>query len=66
VTPVVVRIEHARRCNYCAAGMRAWFAGRDRSFREFVRNGIEAEWFLRQGDAQAERMVALAIAEAGG
>lgn len=63
---VIVRIEHARRCGYCAPGLRQWFSGRDRTLREFVTRGIEAEWFLAQGDAQAERLVAAARAEAEG
>ena len=51
---VLARLEHARRLGYCARGMRRWFDGRERSWAEFVGEGVPVSWLRETGDAMAQ------------
>lgn len=57
-------VRHARSVmcpnqkGYCVDGMRIWFEANNLDFKDFVRNGIEAETLRATGD-----MMALAVIE---
>ncbi|MCW7536703.1 hypothetical protein OOT46_02390 [Aquabacterium sp. A7-Y] len=56
MSEVTARLEHARQLGYCARGMRRWFEGRERTWAEFVEQGVPAEWLRASGDAMAVRV----------
>lgn len=68
--PLIVRVQHARAIvgmggrGYCVPGMEQFFADHKLDFKDFVRNGIDAEVLLATGDAMAEMVVAKAREEA--
>lgn len=48
---------------HCASGVRRWFRERGLDFRDFMRNGMEANEFAR--DALTQRVVDLKIKREG-
>lgn len=44
---------------HCAHGARAWFRAHGLDFRRFLREGMEAEELVANGDALAQRVVDL-------
>ncbi|AKJ30691.1 hypothetical protein [Caldimonas brevitalea] len=56
MSDVIARLEHARALGYCARGMRRWFEGRERTWVEFVEQGVPADWLRSSGDALALRV----------
>lgn len=58
--PLIVSISHARAAGICVTGSRAWFRSQGLDFRDFLRNGIDAEVLRATGDP----IVARAVAEA--
>lgn len=59
---VTVRMEHVRRCGYCAAGVRDYFARFGIDYTAFIMNGIDADDLLRltNNDALAQEVVEVA------
>lgn len=51
-------VECPNQKGYCVDGMQTWFEANNLDFRDFVRNGIEAETLRATGD-----MMALAVIE---
>lgn len=48
---------YSRRQGFCRSGARRWFAANHLDWRDFVKNGIEAERLLATGDALAIAVV---------
>ncbi len=55
-----VTVVHARELGYCLKGIRRWFDGRERSWLEFVEQGVDSDWLRATGDAMAIRLADLA------
>ncbi len=55
-----VTVGHARELGYCLKGIRRWFDGRERSWLEFVEQGVDSDWLRATGDAMAIRLADLA------
>lgn len=52
-----VYARDAMELKYCVAGQKQFCKNHNINFREFVRNGIDCEVFLRTKDEMAIRMV---------
>ena len=52
-----VTITDVRLAGHCVAGARDWFKGYDLDFKDFIRNGIDAEVLLALNDATANQVV---------
>lgn len=52
-----ITITDIRAAGHCVAGARGWFRTYDLDFRDFLKNGIDAEVLLATGDALAEQVV---------
>lgn len=55
----MITIKDLRRAKVCPRAS-LWFKARGFDWKDFVRNGIEAEKLLATGDAQAKRVVEIA------
>jgi hypothetical protein len=66
MTAAIVTLDHCRRLNYCARGMRSFFANHGLDWTTFIDRGLPAETIEATGDAMALRVVELARAEAEG
>jgi arsenate reductase-like glutaredoxin family protein len=53
----IVTISDVRAAGICASGARRWFEAYGLDFRDFVKNGIDAELLLATGDAYGIRVV---------
>lgn len=53
-----IRIHDVRAAGFCVTGTRRWFDRHDLDFRQFLREGIDADTLLATGDAMAQRVVA--------
>lgn len=51
---------HVREAKMCAKGTRAFFERQGWDFQEFLKNGLDAELFLKTGDAMALQVVEVA------
>ena len=49
-----------RKANMCSKGTRAFFLARGWDFQEFLKNGLDEEFFIKTGDAMALRVVEVA------
>lgn len=47
---MIIRISDGRAIGYCAAGQRHWFKKHGLDFKDFLRNGIDAEIVREIGD----------------
>lgn len=54
---MLITITDIRLAGHCVAGSRDWFAAYGLDFRDFIRNGIDAEVLLATGDALAEQVI---------
>ena len=54
---MLITIDDVRRAGYCASGARAWFRARGMNFADFLKNGMDSEDFLEQGDELAQTVV---------
>ncbi len=61
--PLIVRISHMRAAGLCVTGSRAWFRRQGLDFRDFAKNGIDAEKLRATGDPIPMRAVVIAEAE---
>jgi len=57
MTQTVITIDHVRAAGLCVNGTRTWFARHGLDFREFLREGLDADTLLATGDAMALRVV---------
>lgn len=63
VTSLRVYMRHLRAAKLCAPGAKAWWASHGLDFRDFVRNGIDAQTLIETGDPDALRVVEIARTE---
>lgn len=49
-----------RKANMCSRGTRAFFLARGWDFQEFLKNGLDEEFFIKTGDAMALQVVEVA------
>lgn len=54
---MIVTINDVREAGHCVSGARAWFRAYDLDFREFLKNGMDAETLLATGDAIAQQVI---------
>jgi len=52
-----ITITDIRNAGHCVAGARTWFGEYDLDFRDFLKNGIDADVLLATGDAMAVQVV---------
>jgi hypothetical protein len=57
---MLVTVHHARRAGYCIKGCRAFAQRYGLDWRQFVRQGIDAEKLESTGDAMAKKAVEIA------
>lgn len=60
MTETVVTMKHMRQAQFCASGVRAFFAKHGLNWTVFLREGIPATRLEATGDAMAKRVVELA------
>lgn len=54
---MIITITDIRNAGHCVAGARAWAKAYDLDFRDFLKNGIDADVVLATGDAMAIQIV---------
>lgn len=54
---MIITITDIRLTGHCVSGTRDWFKAYGLDFRDFIRNGIDAEVLLATGDALAQQVV---------
>lgn len=52
-----ITITDIRLAGHCVSGTREWFAAYNLDFRDFIRNGIDADVLLATGDGLAVQVV---------
>lgn len=52
-----IRIDDVRKAGYCVSGARNWFRANNIDFAEFIKNGMDADEFVRRGDELAKVVV---------
>jgi hypothetical protein len=57
---VIVRMKHIRMAALCADGTRGWWIANRLDWRDFVKNGIEADRLAATGDPFAIRVAEIA------
>lgn len=55
-----IYMSDIRKANMCAKGTRAFFLARGWDFQEFLKNGLDEEFFIKTGDAMALQVVEVA------
>lgn len=64
---LLITFHDVRRAGFCAGiKTRRWFVDHGFDYQHFIRNGVPAAQFLKQGDALAERVVAHKLSHADG
>lgn len=61
-----IYIRHIRGAKRCAGGTRNWWLKHNLDWKDFVKNGIDAETLLATGDPMALQVVEIARAERHG
>lgn len=56
----IVTVDHLRECGYCANGTRDFFERHGLDFKDFVKNGIDAQKLLDTQDILAIKLVEVA------
>lgn len=54
---MIVTITDIRLAGHCVSGARQWFNQYGLDFRDFIKNGIDAEVLLATGDALAKQVI---------
>lgn len=54
---MIITITDVRLAGHCVAGARDWFKSNDLDFREFIRNGLDADTLLALDDAIANQVI---------
>lgn len=52
-----ITIDDIIKAGHCPSGARTWFNAHSLDFRDFLKNGVEAEVLLATGDGLAQRVV---------
>jgi|OM-RGC.v1.035602862 hypothetical protein len=52
-----ITIHDCRQVGHCVAGVRKWFHAHDLDFRQFMREGIDAQTFIARGDGLSLQIV---------
>lgn len=55
-----IYMRHIREAKMCAKGTRQFFVDRGWDFKDFLKNGIDAEKLIETGDAMALQVVEVA------
>lgn len=55
---MIIRIDDIRKSGYCVKGAKQWFAAHGLDFKDFLKNGIDAETLCKAGDGLAQKVVA--------
>jgi len=56
-----ITMTDVTRAGHCAKGARTWFRDHGLDFRAFLRDGIDSQTFVSNGDALAQRVVDLKV-----
>ena len=56
----LVTVSDLRKGGYCVSGAKRWFEAHDLDFRDFVKNGIDAEVVRPIGDPMSQRCIEIA------
>ena len=59
---MIIRPDDMAKVGYCAAGVRRWFIANGLDFRDFIKNGIDADVLIATGDALTQRVIDAKIA----
>lgn len=59
---MIITITDIRQAGHCTRGAKNWFAEHELDFRDFLKNGIDAETFLATGCGMARQVVERKIA----
>jgi hypothetical protein len=57
---MLVTLQDARALHYCSRGMREFCERHDRSWEDFVKNGIDTEELSKIDDAMVSKLIAQA------
>lgn len=57
---MIIYMRHIREAKMCAKGTRSFFDAHGWDFKDFLKNGIDAELFIKTGDAMALQVVEIA------
>ena len=55
-----IYMSDIRKSNMCSRGTRVFFLARGWDFQEFLKNGLDEEFFIKTGDAMALQVVEVA------
>ncbi len=55
-----IYMHHIREAKMCAKGTRQFFVNQGWDFQEFLKNGLDEEFFIKTGDAMALQVVEVA------
>jgi hypothetical protein len=61
----IITVTDIRNAGHCAAGIKRWFDEHELNFRDFLKNGIDAEILIASGDELALQSVEHARAHRG-
>lgn len=62
---MIIKITDVRLAGHCASGAKQWFDDMGLDFRDFLKNGAEAEKLLATGNGLAKQVVERTIARRG-
>lgn len=65
-TEVIVTMAHVQKAGFCAPGLRTWSKQKGFDLRGFLKNGMPASRVAELNDGLANRVLAVAMAEAEG
>ena len=54
---IIVTVHDCRKLGYCMKSVRPWFESHGLDFRDFVKNGIDAETLMKTNDELAFRAI---------
>jgi hypothetical protein len=54
---LIIKMNDVISAGHCARGTRRWFEAHDLDFRDFLKNGVDAELFVAKGDHLAADVV---------
>lgn len=63
---MIVTVVDASKLRLCSRGLRIWFADKDVTFLEFVRNGVSVEWLRQFDDVMVKQIIEYAEKRDGG
>lgn len=54
---MIITMNDVTAAGHCARGTRRWFEQHDMDFKDFLKNGIDADLFIEKGDHLAADVV---------